>query len=78
MDKPLQVLFKGYALKTIKRLQEHSGVKNRGDVVRDALKLYDEIDRIAPINGEVVIGTKTTRKLLTLPRNKKKNKNYLF
>lgn len=70
---PLQVLFQDKTLEVIERLQKNSGVKHRGDVVRDALALYDKIDRIA-VSGEfIVIDYRRTRPehKLTIPRKKK-------
>ncbi|KKN56661.1 hypothetical protein LCGC14_0569780 [marine sediment metagenome] len=68
MVKELSVLFKGDILKVISRIQKHSGVKKRADVVRDALKLYDELDSISTQEGKIRVYAGRTGKILMLPR----------
>ena len=68
--KPLQTLFKGSVLKTIERLKRNSGVKHRGEVIRDAIKLYDVIDKFTK-SGKIVIEEGTRKKKLSIPRKKK-------
>ena len=70
MKKGLNILFKGEALEIINRIRNKSGVKTRADVVRDALKLYDEIDKIAK-SGKVIMRdykSKHPEKILEIPR----------
>lgn len=71
-DVPLRVLFKDETLEIIARLQKNSGVKNRGDVVVDALALYDKIDKITE-SGKFVIRddhNKWPEHILEIPRKK--------
>ena len=63
-----RILFKGDVLKIIDRLQKSSGVQNRAEVVIDALKLYDEIEKIAAKDGKIRIDVAGTKILLTIPR----------
>jgi len=73
MGRSLNVLFKDKTIGIIDRIYKKSGVKDRGDVIRDALALYDKIDKIAK-SGKLIIrdyDTKHPDHILTIPRKKK-------
>lgn len=69
--RPLQILFRGEAVKTVAELQKKSGANSKAEVIRDAIMLYKFIDEIAT-NGEVIVKAKESDKgqLITIPKKK--------
>ena len=68
-SKPLQILFRGEAVKTVEKLQKKSGSKSKAEVIRDAIVLYDLIDNLAK-DGKVVVRAEgsNSEQLITIPR----------
>ena len=69
--KPLQILFRGEAVKTVEKLQKKTDASSKAEVLRDAIVLYDILSDFAK-NGEIIVRTEDSNKehLITIPRKK--------
>ena len=69
--KPLQILFRGEAIKTVEKLQQKTGAASKAEVIRDAIVLYDIVEGLAK-DGKLIVRTEDSNKesLITIPRKK--------
>lgn len=68
----LQATFEKRALKIIDRLRENTGVKNRRQVLIDAIDLYNKIEKLADDRGKLILLlSDNTEKELVIPRPKR-------
>jgi len=69
--KPLQILFRGEAVKVVEKLQKKSGSASKAEVIRDAIALYEILDNLSE-KGRILVRAEKSEKeqLITIPKKK--------